>query len=227
MRREFIGPLFVGLLGVVALLILGFWQVERLHWKRAGLAVIEARIGGVAVSLPSVVDVVRDRYLPVEVQGVIGPGEIDVLASRKLTGAGYRVIVPFSIGQRQVLLDRGFIATEDKSIVRPQKTLTVVGNLHWPDEVDRYTPAPDIPANIWFARDVAAMAEVLGTEPVLIVAKSDTGDGIEPFPVGTAGIPNDHLQYAITWFSLAAVWFGMTALLLWRIKRRTAINRDL
>jgi surfeit locus 1 family protein len=65
------------------------------------------------------------------------------------------------------------------------------------------------------------MAAALGTEPVLIVARTDTGDGITPLPVDTAGIPNNHLNYALTWFCLAAVWLGMTLLLLWRIRRRT------
>jgi surfeit locus 1 family protein len=40
-------------------------------------------------------------------------------------------------------------------------------------------------------------------------------------PVDTQGIPNNHLNYAVTWFSLAAVWAGMTLLLLWRIRQRT------
>jgi surfeit locus 1 family protein len=48
-----------------------------------------------------------------------------------------------------------------------------------------------------------------------------TGGAIEPMPVDTSGIPNDHMNYAITWFSLAAVWLGMTAYLLWRIRQRT------
>ena len=32
-------------------------------------------------------------------------------------------------------------------------------------------------------------------------------------PVDTSTIPNDHWGYAITWFSLAAVWAGMTVAL--------------
>jgi surfeit locus 1 family protein len=50
-----------------------------------------------------------------------------------------------------------------------------------------------------------------------------TGDaqGIAPVPVSVEGIPNNHRQYAITWFSLAAVWAGMTLYLLWRIRRKT------
>jgi surfeit locus 1 family protein len=97
----------------------------------------------------------------------------------------------------------------------------VEGNLHWPEEVDGFTPAPDARTGLWFARDVPAMAEALGSEPVLIVARSPTAPGIEPLPVDTSHIPNDHLGYAVQWFGLAAVWLGMTAYLLWRIRRRT------
>jgi len=64
------------------------------------------------------------------------------------------------------------------------------------------------------------MAQALGTEATLIVARTPTGDGIAPQPVDTSGIPNDHWGYAITWFLLAFVWAGMTAGLLWRIRQR-------
>jgi surfeit locus 1 family protein len=40
--------------------------------------------------------------------------------------------------------------------------------------------------------------------------------------VDTAGIPNDHLEYAVTWFALALVWLGMTAYFLRRPERPTA-----
>ena len=57
----------------------------------------------------------------------------------------------------------------------------------------------------------------------MVVAREVAGDaqGIAPVPVGTGTIPNDHLEYAVTWFSLAAVWAGMTGFLLWRIRQRT------
>ena len=70
-------------------------------------------------------------------------------------------------------------------------------------------------------RDADAIAAALRTEPTFIVAREPTGGEIEPMPVDTSAIPNDHLQYAITWFSLAAVWLGMTVYLLWRIRQRT------
>ena len=90
--------------------------------------------------------------------------------------------------------------------------LTITGNLDAPQEADGFTPPPDLGGNIWFARDVPAMADALGTDPVLVVLRDapETELGVTPWPVDTAGIPNDHLQYAITWFSLTAIWVGMT-----------------
>ena len=71
------------------------------------------------------------------------------------------------------------------------------------------------------AGDVPALAEALGTEPVMIVLRGarDTELPVNPWPVDTSGIPNDHLQYAITWFSLAAVWSAMTLYFVLRTHR--------
>ncbi len=214
------GPLIVGLLGVGVLLWLGTWQVQRLAWKQSYLAEIDAQIDGNPVALPENANSEEHRFLAVSVTGVLGANEIHVLASNRDTGAGYRVIVAMDTGGRRVLVDRGFIPIPAKNDVRAAKRLTVVGNLDWPDEIDSYTPEPDLGAKIWFARDVAALAVALDTEAVMIVARGDTGDAVVPFPVNTASIPNKHWEYAITWFLMAAVWFGMTVYLLWRIKRQ-------
>ena len=39
---------------------------------------------------------------------------------------------------------------------------------------------------------------------------------IERLGLDTADIPNDHLGYAIIWFSLAFIWVIMTGTFLWR-----------
>ena len=56
------------------------------------------------------------------------------------------------------------------------------------------------------------MAAFLDTGPVLLVTRDapDMAGAPMPMPVDTAMIPNDHLQYAITWFSLAAIWLAMS-----------------
>lgn len=223
MFKRMIAPLLIGIVGGAVLIALGIWQMQRLEWKQGVLAEIEARIGADPVPLPADPDPGIDRFLPVTATGTITDEEIDVLVSVKGAGAGYRIISAFETDTgRRVLLDRGFVVDERKDEPRPPVEATVTGNLHWPEEVDRFTPDPDIEDNIWFARDVPAMAETLGTEAVLIILRetSETDPPATPLPVDTAGIPNDHLEYAVTWFGLAAVWVGMTLFLLWRIRQR-------
>lgn len=218
-----IWAILLGVVGCAILVALGVWQVQRLAWKEAVLAEIEARIGGDPVAIPALPDPARDRYLPVRLTGTVGAEELDVLTGLKNVGAGYRVIAPFETEDgRRILLDRGFVPEAEKDSPRGGQAMTVEGNLHWPEESDSFTPEPDLGRNIWFARDVPAMAEALGTEPIMVIARATSEDPPEtrPMPVTTEGIPNDHLEYAITWFSLAVVWLGMTALWLWRITRR-------
>lgn len=225
MLRRLIFPLLLGLVGAGVLVGLGVWQLQRLQWKNAALAQIDARIGDAPVALAAEVVPEDDKYLAVQVTGRLTGTEALVLTSLKEAGPGYRVIAGFELAgdKRKIMVDLGFVAENNREFARPTGQIAVVGNLHWPEETDGFTPEPDLLIDIWFARDVERMANVLGTEQVLVVARSldPAIAAIFPLPVDTASIANDHLNYAITWFSLALVWLGMTALLVWRIRRRT------
>lgn len=224
--KRYLSAILLGAVGIAILLSLGAWQVRRLAWKAHVIAAIEAKIGADPVPLSSLAapDPVADLYRPVAAGGQTTGEELLVLSGQKGQGAGFEVIsVLETDGGRRILLDRGFVAEAARDAPRPPVALEVAGNLHWPQEADSFTPKPDAARGLWFARDVPAMAAALGTEPLMIVARAVDGDaqGIVPVPVDTSHIPNDHLQYAITWFSLAAVWAGMTVFLLWRIRQRT------
>jgi surfeit locus 1 family protein len=207
--------------GLAAFVSLGIWQLQRLEWKEGVLAEIEAQIAGEAGPLPADPDPEADRYRPVAVTGTMGDEEIHVLVSSRDYGAGFRIIAPFTTGDgRRILIDRGFVVNEMKEAARRAGEMSVEGNLHWPDERDSYTPEDDSGGNWWYARDVAKMAEALDTEPVLLIARSETDPDVLPLPVTAEGIPNDHLEYAMTWFLMAATWVVMTGFALWRIRRR-------
>ena len=220
--RRYILPLGFGLIGIIILVSLGNWQVRRLGWKQEVLAQIDARIDAVPVAVPVDFDPEADRYLSVRATGLITNEELHVLASSKQTGAIYRVISAFEMSDgRRVMLDRGWIKPEEKATARDEVEAMVIGNLHWPQEIDSYTPENDIAGNIWFARDVDTMAAALKTAPILIVARetSETGQSVTPMPVTSTGIPNDHLQYAVTWYGLALVWLAMTLYYLRRMRK--------
>ncbi|WP_299878707.1 SURF1 family protein [uncultured Sulfitobacter sp.] len=202
----------IGLGGATILLALGIWQVQRLAEKEGMIAEINSRIADDPVALPADPDPERDSYLPVVITGMFAGDTLRVLVSQKEVGAGYRLITAMDSDAGRVLIDRGFVAVDDKGIATPNVSVTVQGNLQWPQETDSYTPAPDLDNNIWFARDVPLLAEALETRPILIVANAVSQDDpvVTPLPVDTSRIPNDHLQYAITWFSLAAIWVAMS-----------------
>lgn len=219
-----LGPLIFGLTGAGILIALGVWQMQRLDWKQGVLAEITARIVAEPVNVPGAFDPVADKYQPVKAEGTLEGEFIRVLVSQKRIGAGYRIISPIVLPDgRKILVDRGIAPVDAAIPAPPADQVSIIGNLHWPDEVDGFTPDPDLAGNIWFARDVPAMATSLGTEPAMIVVRDVTFDDapIVPAPVDTAGIPNDHLQYAITWFSLAVIWLGMTAYFLRRQSAET------
>ena len=221
MQRRILLPLIFGVAGVAILVSLGIWQVQRLAWKEAVLAQIETRIAAAPVALPETAAPAADRYLPVRMTGRFAPGVLRVLVSRKRVGAGYRIISPFETDGRRVLVDRGFIEVADELGPPPAGEVTITGNLHWPDDRNSATPENDVADNTWFARDIGPMSGVLETEPLLVVAREVTpGDAsVTPLPVDTGDIPNDHLEYALTWFSLAAIWAAMTVYFIWRMGR--------
>ena len=215
--------MIVAVFGTGVLLSLGKWQMDRLTWKKAILQNITNRISATPQPIPQTPNPEGDRYLSVQAQGTMEKSHVRVLASRKHIGAGYRIISPFVTDGRRILLDRGFIKTGAPLTPPPNLPFKVMGNLHWPKDADEFTPEPDLKNNIWFAREVSDLAQHFDTEPVLIIASNITPatPHITPLPVNTAGIPNDHFQYAVTWFSLAAVWTIMSFAFLWNTRQRT------
>lgn len=221
MNWKFLLAALLSLIVLAVFVSLGTWQLQRLQWKEALIAEIDAKIDADPVGLPDAPRMEDHQYLPVAVAGAFDTGAVFVLGSTRDFGAGHRVVSPYTIENgRRILIDRGFIPV---AAGRPEFTggeAGVTGNLYWPDERDSYTPEDDLAANTWFARDVDKLAKHLNTDPVLIVARTPTSAAIHTLPITSSGIPNRHLEYVGTWFLLAITWSVMTGFALWRMKRR-------
>jgi surfeit locus 1 family protein len=93
--------------------------------------------------------------------------------------------------------------------------------LRVPDKATFVTPKNQVAANRWFSRDVPAMAAALkasGPAPVFLMAETSSNPewkALVPAPL-PAEIPNRHLEYAVTWFGLAAALAAVYAAMLWR-----------
>lgn len=216
---RFWGMVVFGVLGTAILLSLGIWQLQRLAWKQEVLRAIESKILAPAVKIPQTVLPDAHSLLPVRAEGRYKGDTVRVLVSQKIYGAGYRLITAFElVDGRTIMLDRGFTSARLEMPSTPEGRGQVIGNLQWPQEIDSFTPENDLAANIWFARDVARLAEHLKAEPVLLVLRDSSfeTEAATPLPKMTANIPNDHMNYAITWFSLALIWLGMSGYFLYR-----------
>lgn len=224
MTRRMIWPLVFGLVGAAILIGLGVWQVQRLAWKQAILTKIDETIQAPPLDLDAAMIPKVIEFAPVRLDGRFTGEELHVLSSIPQIGAIYRVVAAFEMANgRRILVDRGYVPNANKDAPRPGGKATVTGNLRFPQETDGFTPEPDLVNNIWFARDAETMSKALNTDKVFVILRDATGDkeGITPLPLNSAGIANDHFSYAMTWFSLAAIWLGMTAYLLLRIRART------
>lgn len=222
MRRYFF-PVLMGVVGTGVLLSLGFWQVQRLDWKRGILHEIETQISAPAIALPETPSEAELEYRAVEFRGTPTGRELHVLSSGTSAGTGYRVISAVTTDEgRTIMVDLGVMPLEAKGAAPDLTSTTILGNFLWPDDKTSSTPEPDLAKGIWFARDVAPMAEALEAEPILVVLRqaSHYDPRVTPVPVDTSGIKNDHREYAITWFLLAAVWTVMSLWLIIRIARR-------
>ncbi|HQP21569.1 MAG TPA: SURF1 family protein, partial [Phenylobacterium sp.] len=121
-------------------------------------------------------------------------------------------------GYRAVLVDRGFVAQSisarppvDAADTTP---FSLTGVFRKPDKPSFVTPPNDVAGNHWYWRDHAAMAKALRTSapaPQVLMAETPTNPdwkALVPAPV-PADIPNRHLEYALTWFGLAAALASM------------------
>lgn len=215
---------------------LGVWQLQRLAWKEALLAHVAALKGAPAQPLEAVLDAFADgRDVDFTRVRVTCPGLARApyleLYGLKDGQAGSRLISACAVASRAyrtVLVDRGFV--RDVVSARPPKDaadrapVEVTGVLRTPDAATFMTPKNQAGANRWFSRDVPAMAQALNAPlpaPVFLFAETSSNPewkALQPAPLPSE-IPNRHLEYALTWFGLAAALVGVYAALLLRRRK--------
>ena len=220
---------FVGVVAVPGFLLLvslGIWQTKRLAWKEILLENIDYKLRAEPSSIPTGLNNKEHNYKMVKVEGFVEPKSIFILTPVKGSGAGFRVISPFKQKDGgKILVDRGVIKEKEKNRLEDvghQKS--VIGYLFWPNETDYFTPEPNLKRNIWFSRDLEKMASFLKTQPILVVATENRLDPSIKMQEPTQQIPNNHLQYAVTWFMMSILWFGMSAYFVYKMIKKKKIE---
>lgn len=221
-RRLWIA-LVLGLLAFVALVGLGTWQVERLRWKEALIATIDQRVSAdplpledIEAKFAALADV---DYWPVRAGGVfLHEGERHFLATHG-GRSGFFVYTPLRLDDgRFVFVNRGFVPYDLKDAgkrtagrVLGKVTVTGLARNPLPEKPSFIVPDNDPAGNVFYWKDIGAFAATAGLPagaqvlPFFIDADASPVPG--GWPVGgvtLVALPNNHLQYAVTWYGLAA-----------------------
>ena len=226
MNKKWLFVVFVAVPGFLVLVSLGVWQTKRLAWKETILENISYSLSAEPSLLPTGLKKAEHNYKMVKVEGSLEPRSIFILTPVKGSGAGFRVISPFKLKDgRKILIDRGVIKEKEKNTLETlgQHRL-IVGYLFWPNETDYFTPEPKNKRNIWFSRDLEKMASFLEAQPILIVATENRLDPSIKMQDPIREIPNNHLQYAFTWFMMSILWFGMSTYFVYKMKEKKKIE---
>ena len=229
----------------VAILIgLGLWQMDRKVWKENLIATLAVRLAKAPADLPP-----RDGW-PRLVQDTDEFGRVTFPAEflegqealiytagspfrPDVKGPGYWVFAPAQLtGGSIVLVNRGFIPLDKKDpATRPEGnvrgSVDIVGVMRWPETRGWFTPEDDPKTNVWYLRDLKAMAVAKKwptTAPFYIDQEGPVPPGALPLPAKIeVKLSNNHLQYVLTWIGLAlglagvyGVWLGG------RLRRRNA-----
>ena len=201
-RRGRIAFLILALFACAGFTALGIWQVQRLGWKHDLIARVEARIHADAVPAPAQSewpDISENdhEYLRVRIAGQwLGDDDTRVQAVTRL-GAG----------------------NEPVMTVRADDRVVVTGLLRLDEPGGGFLRANEAAAGRWYSRDVQAIAKAQGLASVApYFVDADHGGAPGQWPAGGLTVtrfPDNHLPYALTWFTLAL----LSAWGVWRLLR--------
>ncbi|WP_267420860.1 SURF1 family protein [Methylobacterium sp. GC_Met_2] len=232
--RDLVAPGIAALIALAILIGLGTWQIERKTWKEDLITRIVRQTQAVPVAPPAAAewDPARDEFRHVLVTGrFLNDKETLVhgLAAGETPGRalqGYYVLTPFvRDGGGMVLINRGFVPTELKAQSDRRDGLidgptTVTGILRASEPRGLFVPEPDPARGEWFNRDIGGIAAARGLSDVApYLIEADAAPGQTTWPRGgqlRVDLPNNHLQYAFTWFSLAACLIAVYSVFAWR-----------
>lgn len=234
-------PTLLTIVGTLVLCTLGAWQLQRMGEKHAYIDRLQEQAAGAPAPMPPSAEwakldpaaldlthvVAKGSYVDDRIAGVRTTIAAGPPGSRQLSGFGRWIFQAFKLEDGGIILvNRGFVPEGRLGQIGPASgSDTITGFLRAPEARNSFTPQ-DLPAiREFYTRDPAAIAASLGRPPApFYLEAAREGDGMTP-PAGVdvreliGRIPDNHLQYALTWFGLALTLLGVFAAFVWQARR--------
>jgi surfeit locus 1 family protein len=202
---------------VLFLVGLGVWQLHRLRWKLGILAEIHAAEGRSGIPLSNYsgharpgpfTKVVATGRLQTDLPALYGD---DVETTPQGLAQGGQLIVPLERTKGPpVLVDLGWVPESDRvPATLPTGPTAISGYVRAPDHPWLFSAPDDAAGRQFYTLDPARIGAVLGLKqvaPFTLIALGRQELGVYPMPAEhLPEPPNNHLEYALTWFGLALV----------------------
>ncbi len=217
-------------LGMAVLISLGSWQVKRLQWKSGLIAKVEQRLGAAPIAFDDAVrraEAGEDmEYVPVRLVAQ-KPDRAPIGSSARVFGSyeavpGYFYFAPLKTdGATNVFVNFGFVPQTETDVVFPDAAMgdagamEVTGLFRTAEKMSPpaswFRPVEQSADGLWFVRDPTLFADRAGVSTVPYYIDSFAIEGRAWPKGGTTRLKfnNRHLEYALTWFGLAATLFGV------------------
>jgi surfeit locus 1 family protein len=234
--RSLLAPGLAALVALAVLVGLGTWQLQRKSWKESLVSRIEARSRGEPGEiLPEAAwsgwRAEADEFRLVRLTGTWlhdyeAPVHGLAPAERGAPVQGFYIFTPLRVASGAVVpVNRGFVPTELRDPAarpesRPTGEVSVTGIVRAPESGNWFTPESVPSRDRWFTRDPQAIAAAKGLDrvaPFYVEADATPNPGGWPRGGQTRlNLPNNHLQYALTWYAIALTLVGVFAAFAWR-----------
>ncbi len=204
MKKIFLFNIFVFFF-ITLLFSLGTWQLYRLQWKQDLISQIDRGLKSTPIKYTKTVN---NNYQRVFLEGQYNfENQIYLYSLNKKGQPGFDVITPFqTLDSENILINRGWINKEMKNkaeINLVNKNLTQ-GLLRKIVKKNMFKPDNDIEKNVWFSININEIQEITGKNfsNFVLFLEDKTINLPTPKKI-TIDVPNNHLKYAITWYSIS------------------------
>lgn len=234
--RSLLAPLLATLIALAILVTLGTWQLQRKTWKEDLLRQIETRAHGAPGKIVpearwATWRAAEDEFRRVQLEGtsrvdqMVAVGGLAELRARQAT-QGFYFFVPLVLADgATVFINRGFapreLRQEAEAALRasPPKG-SVVGLVRAPETRGLFMPENIADRDSWWVRNLDDMTRARGLSRVApFYIDAVAGENPGEWPKGgqtQLALPNNHLQYAVTWFGLACTLLGVFGVFAWK-----------
>jgi len=184
---------------------LGTWQVYRLQWKLDLISEINNGLNSEPVFYSNA-NVIN--YQKVKFNGIfIFEKQIYLYSLNNKGTPGYDIITPIKIKSNEILLvNRGWIKKDLKGNkgINNIKSNSFEGIIKKITKPNPFKPDNDIKNNIWYSLKLEDLENFTGYKlKNFVLFLQNNQNNLVKNKIVSPDLPNNHLKYAITWYSVA------------------------